>query len=137
MKLIVCVDDNYGMAFNCRRQSSDRIVLTRIAELMQGKKLWVHPYSEKLLSTIDANICVDADFLEIASADDYCFAEVKDIAPYFSKFNEIVIFRWNRKYPADLQFPIHFLSEGWKMTSSLTFSGNSHAEITQEIYLKC
>lgn len=137
MKLIVCIDDNNGMAFNCRRQSFDREVLLKIAVLVDCKKLWIHPYSQKLLSAIDFDFCVDADFLEKASRDDFCFAEVTDVTPCLSMAEEIVVFRWNRKYPADLHFPMQLLSEGWKMTSSSTFTGNSHIEITQETYLKC
>lgn len=75
MKLIVCIDNNNGMAFNGRRQSSDRTVLLKIREMVQGGKLWIHPYSEKLVSTIDVDYAVDADFLELASVNDYCFAE--------------------------------------------------------------
>lgn len=137
MKLIICVDDNNGMAFNCRRQSSDRAVLTKIAEIIQGENLWLHPYSEKLFATTDMKYSADTDFLDQAASNDYCFAEVTDVKSHFSKANEIIIFRWNRKYAADLHFPMDLLTEGWKMTSLQTFSGNSHAEITQEIYLKC
>ena len=137
MKLIVCVDDNNAMAFNYRRQSSDRTVLLKIKELIQGNKLWIHPYSERLLSTTDINLCAEENFMEKAGLQDYGFAEITDVAPHFSRVNEIIIFHWNRKYPADLHFPMAFLSEGWKMTGSLTFSGNSHAEITQEIYIRC
>ena len=137
MKLIVCIDDNNGMAFHSRRQSSDRKVLLKIEELVKSKKVWVHPYSQRLLGNIDADICVDSHFLEVASGEDFCFAEVTDVTTCFSKMDEIVIFRWNRKYPADLHFPMQLLSECWKMTSSFTFTGNSHTEITQETYLKC
>lgn len=137
MKLIVCIDNNNGMAFNGRRQSSDRTVLLKIREMVQSGKLWIHPYSEKLVSTIDVDYAVDAGFLELASVNDYCFAETMDVMPCFSNLNEIVVFRWNRKYPADLYFPAPLLSEGWIMDSSSSFSGYSHAEITQEIYLKC
>lgn len=39
MRLIVCLDDKNGMAFNHRRQSRDRIVTEKIEELAKGSVL--------------------------------------------------------------------------------------------------
>lgn len=39
MKLIVCMDDKNGMAFNHRRQSRDRVLAERIMELTENAKL--------------------------------------------------------------------------------------------------
>ena len=36
MKLIVCMDDKNGMAFNHRRQSRDRVLAKRIMELTEN-----------------------------------------------------------------------------------------------------
>lgn len=40
MKLIVCMDDKNGMAFNHRRQSRDRVLAERIMELTENAKLY-------------------------------------------------------------------------------------------------
>ena len=48
MRLIVCLDDKNGMAFNHRRQSRDRIVTEKIEELAKGSVLRLSPYSAKL-----------------------------------------------------------------------------------------
>ena len=38
LKVIVALDDNLGMMFNHRRQSRDRILISDIAEMVEGKK---------------------------------------------------------------------------------------------------
>ena len=40
MYIIICLDDNNGLAFNHRRQSQDRIVAEDISKPVGEKKLW-------------------------------------------------------------------------------------------------
>lgn len=47
MKLIVCMDDKNGMAFNHRRQSRDRVLAERIMELTENAKLYIAPYFDR------------------------------------------------------------------------------------------
>ena len=47
MNVIVCVDNNMGVAFNNRRQSKDRILNEKILLKITGK-LKVESYSESL-----------------------------------------------------------------------------------------
>lgn len=39
MIVMLCVDDKYGMMFNCRRQSQDRVLRERMQKLAGGKPL--------------------------------------------------------------------------------------------------
>ncbi len=133
MILVVCVDDQYGMLFNRRRQSSDSAVAKKIVELSAGKKLLINPYSSGLFPE-NTSIYVDEDFLLKASEGDYCFVENLDVSPYISCSEKIVIFHWNRRYPADLHFPKDMLDGEWKVECSLEFSGSSHEKITMEVY---
>ena len=48
MYIIICLDDNNGLAFNHRRQSQDRIVAEDISKTVGEKKLWITDYSRKL-----------------------------------------------------------------------------------------
>ena len=41
MYIIICLDDNNGLAFNHRRQSQDRIVAEDIRKTVGEKKLWI------------------------------------------------------------------------------------------------
>lgn len=134
MKLIVCLDDHNGMLFNNRRQSSDRILCQRVLELAEGNLLCMNRYSRKLFGETVDNIRVDECFLELAGDNDYCFAENVDVSPYIKQADTVIIFRWNRVYPADLYFPMELLKD-WKKVESFEFGGNSHEKITQEVYL--
>ena len=45
MNVILCVDDDYGVMFNNRRQSQDTKVREFIINLCEGYTLWMSPYS--------------------------------------------------------------------------------------------
>lgn len=130
MKLIVCIDDQNGMAFNHRRQSRDRVLIERIETLTAGSKLRMAPYSHKLFS--GENIVASAGYLAEAGADDYCFAELDDVMPYEDKIQKAIVFRWNRHYPSDVRFGIDL--SNWHLVASEEFPGSSHEKITMEVY---
>ena len=82
MILMVCVDDNMGMAFNHRRQSKDRILRERLLQNAAGTPLWMNSYSagqfeenEIHTDTADSLIYADDSFMEKAGPGEYCFAE--------------------------------------------------------------
>jgi len=132
MKLIVCVDDRGGMAFNGRRVTSDRVVSRRILALGAGK-LKIAPYSRMLFADIGSGY----DILTVAGRDDVCFLETEAVEPWLEQAEQIVIFCWNRAYPFDLQFPRWRLAHGWRLVASEDFCGNSHERVTMEVYEKC
>ena len=59
---------------------------------------------------------------------------LNDINEIISKFQSIVIFRWNREYPSDKFF--NFDIQYYSMTLCEEFEGTSHEKITMEIYDK-
>ena len=130
MRLIVCLDDKNGMAFNHRRQSRDRIVTEKIEELAKGSVLRLSPYSAKLFTSGDFE--PSEDYLSRAGADDFCFVELEDVTPYERQIKEITVFHWNRTYPADLKFQIDLTQ--WSLERTVEFPGNSHEKITMEVY---
>lgn len=137
MKIIACVDDNYGLMFNKRRQSRDRIVTDHILQDSIGRYLYMDEYSAQLFVEADhSRIIVKPDFLECAGPGDYCFVEDSPLLPFESKIDRIILYRWNRKYPADLYFDIPLTEHGWRLTDSIDFPGNSHEKITREVYCK-
>lgn len=133
MKLIVCLDDNNAMAFNNRRQSMDRVVKEKILERSGDHKLWMNTYSAKQFSSDNKSLVADDDYLNRAEENDYCFAETDDLLPFVGKVSEVVIFRWNRKYPSDLYFPAGII-DGLKLISTESFAGYSHEKVTKEVY---
>ena len=132
MKLILCLDDRDGMLFNRRRQSKDKAVCADILEMTAGSKLWMNGYSASQFTP--ERIIVDEAFLEKAGERDYCFLENADISAYADKVSRVIIYRWNREYPADVRFPAELFKQRWKKVSRDDFPGNSHECITREVY---
>lgn len=130
MKVIICMEDNGGMMFNRRRVSSDAVVTQRILEITSGKKLWMSPYSAKLFFAEDIHVA--EDFLLQAQTGEYCFVEDADIAEHIEQIEELILFRWNRRYPSDRKCPLSL--DEWKLVNMEEFAGKSHPLITQEVY---
>lgn len=133
MQVIVCLGDRNGMCFGGRRQSRDRVVSEKILEIVGDARLWIHPYSANLFENDVSGICADADFLDRAENLDYCFVETDDILEYLPKMQSLIVFRWNRQYPADKFFPE---VEEMHLCSTVDFPGNSHEKITMEVYAR-
>lgn len=136
MNIIVCLDDDNGMLFNHRRQSKDIELRKRIIAMTSGKKLWMNHYSAKQFESEYAQINIDDSFMLEATDGDFCFVEDVDVAQYEKWIEKIIIFRWNRKYPADLHFNIPLSGGAWKLERTEDFIGNSHDKITMEVYGK-
>lgn len=122
------------MLFNHRRLSRDRRVCEKILDYSNGKELWMNAYSRKLFTDLtDINsIQVDEEFLDKSQS--ICFVENQDITPYLPKIDTLVLFQWNRDYPADFFFTVD-LSQ-WNLISTEDFEGTSHEKITMEVYKK-
>ena len=77
---------------------------------------------------------VDETFLSEAANGEYCFVENKELKPFEKWIEKMIVFRWNRSYPADQTFDID-LSK-WQLSEVSEFEGNSHEKITVEVYVK-
>lgn len=128
MKLIVCLDDNKGMMFNNRRQSRDRVLIENVLELCKGEKLYTNEYSSKLFPETSVEIFESIE--EIGNG--YCFAE--NFTVNEDHIEEIIVYKWNRVYPADVHFNIDL--DNWNLTETVDFEGSSHEKITREIYVR-
>ena len=134
MKLIVCVDNRGGMSFFSRRLSKDKLLCQRILELTAGSRLWMSSYSASLFAGYEDRVLTCQDFLTKAGQEDYCFVENVPVEPVKDRITGLILYRWNRDYPADLMFPSALLNDGWHLRSKEDFAGNSHDCITEEIY---
>lgn len=130
MILIICTDRENGLSFYGRRQSTDRVVRARILERAKGSRLLMNGYSYRQFKE-DGITCYET-FLQQAGPGDYCFAETE--LPEEDKIEKIILYRWDRKYPADKYFDIDL--NNWKLEESTQFDGYSHKNITEEVYVK-
>jgi hypothetical protein len=136
MIVILCIDDNKGMMFNHRRQSKDRVLLIDMIEYSKENRLYLNEYSYKLFSDFSTeNIIIDSEFLDKAGLGDYCFVEDQALLSYEHRIEKLIIYKWNRRYPADLYLDIT-LGDPWKIIDTTEFKGSSHDKIIKEIYIK-
>ncbi len=130
MTLYLCLDDRNGMRFNKRRQSRDAAVLEDIRASLPDV-LTIDPFSEKLIQEAQIPYVLAG---EVLSSDAHFFAENREAAQLMPLAKKIVIYRWNRHYPADTWWDAELT--GFILESTREFSGRSHDTITKEVYVK-
>lgn len=134
MTVVLCVDDNNGMMFNHRRQSQDRALRERLLTQLNPKRLWMNAYSAEQFADHADCIRVDEAFLQKAAPEDFCFVENIDITPYVKDISKIILYKWNRSYPADLKFTCPMTD--WTLVSQTDFAGSSHDKITEAVFTR-
>ena len=135
MNLITCIDTNNGMMFNNRRQSRDRVLIEHILDLIGNKKLWITNFSRELFeNNNNMNLNIDDNFIEKIGKDEYCFVE--NIPPniLIDKVEKIILYNWNREYPADRYLDIEI--DKWIKETEVKIKGSSHEEIIEQIYIR-
>ena len=135
MTVIVCLDNANGMMFNHRRQSRDANVAKDTLNTIHGASLLIAPYSESLFAQAECSVSISESFLADADAKDYCFVENTSVAEFKEKISRLVIYKWNRDYPADFYFDIDYASD-YKLETTPDFGGPSHEQITKEVYVR-
>ncbi len=130
MKIIICLDDNNGMLFNNRRQSRDSAVLEDVFANLGSEQLNIFPFSQKLFADFNDKVSVCSSLAE----NNVYFIEDIDIKPYESQIKEIVVYKWNRVYPADFYCEIDF--SAFNAVSQTELHGSSHEKITKIIYCR-
>ena len=135
MILIACVDERNGMLFNGRRQSRDSVLCRDILRECRGKKLYLSPYSSGLFERSgDVKIMVSEN-MEVQAAED-SFYFVEDIKPRGceEQISRLILYNWNRAYPADVYFPLDVSADSWELERQEEFRGSSHERITKKVY---
>ena len=137
MYLIYCVDEKGGLSFGGRRQSRDRTVRGDMLEMTAGKTLWMDEMSRRQFTEPEGErIQVDEDFLSRAGAGEFCFVEDRPALPWLDKVEGVVLYHWNRTYPADRYLDVPPLEHGFRLEKTEEFPGYSHEKITKEVYVK-
>lgn len=127
MIIAVCVDDRMGLMFQGRRLSKDAVLREKMLALSGG---WLR-MSEYSAKQFTVPVYAGSDYLSGADTEDWCFVENDDYLAFSDRITRILLFRWNRDYPADLYFT--FPGE-WNLIAAEDFPGKSHEKITMEVY---
>lgn len=133
MILILCLDDRNGMLFNRRRQSQDRLLRADLLREAAGRTLWMNEYSARQFDPRPENIRTAEDFLDRAGEGELCFVECCDPGPWADRAEGVLLYRWNRTYPADVYCTLPL--EAWTPERREEFPGSSHEKITKEVYV--
>ena len=129
MTIYLCLDDRNGMLFNKRRQSRDAAVLEDIRASVPDV-LTIDPFSEKLIQ--EAGIPYVLAGQELPE-DAHFFLETRSAKAVVEQASTVVIYRWNRHYPADVRFDADL--SRFRLESTGEFPGKSHETITKEVYV--
>lgn len=129
MTLYICLDDRSGLQFNRRRQSRDSAVLEDIRANLSGP-LGIDVFSEKLIRAAEIPYVLPPE-----SFADF-FAEDVPSEELLAQTGKIVIYRWNRHYPSDVQWEPDLAAMGFVLTKTTEFPGTSHEKITREVYAR-
>ena len=93
---------------------------------------WIRTQQDSFSAESREQLEIDDQCLEYAADGEFCFVEKENPGTVEEKIEKIILYRWNRVYPADVHFPIDF--SGWKLVQAEEFAGSSHEKITEEIY---
>ena len=129
----LCVDDRNGLRFNGRRQSRDRAQLADLLRLCREGPLWMSPESGTLFPG-EARVRTAPDFWAQAGPGEICFFEDRPPAGVLDRAEAVVLYRWNRDYPADVHLDWDGAAAGFSLTERTEFPGYSHRTITRERY---
>lgn len=127
MTLIVCLDDQNGMMFGARRQSRDSTLIRRIIALTSEKNLVLSPYSAPLFAE-KKELVISDDPADLCGKDDFLFVENTPLPE--DGIDSLLLYRWNRRYPATRRFPLS--TDDFVLMESTDFVGSSHERITEE-----
>ena len=131
---IICVDDNWGMAFAGRRQSADRAVRADMLAEAAGSRLWMNGYSRRQFDESGkAELLTAEDFLDRAGPGEFCLVEDRPLLPWLDRMEGLVLYRWDRVYPADQRLDLD-LARDFRLVSARDFAGHAHEIITKEVY---
>ena len=131
MKLAFCIDNQGGLTFFGKRLSRDHALIRTLQELCPTERILFSPQSQLLFEENERFIASDS-YLTMATEGDICWVEFDEIP--LEKAEEVLLFCWNRKYPADRFFQRVRLEESFVKTKFLQFQGSSHDKITLEIF---
>lgn len=137
MIFITITDLRGGLQFNHRRQSRDRLLYEDILRRCAGRRLLMHPDSFPLFEKLPGSemIETDIDFMDHAGLGDCCFAETGDTLSHLPRMEQIILYRWNRVYPADRFTDLPLTCGPLRRISTEDFPGFSHETITVEVYI--
>ncbi len=136
MTVIVTLCERGGMLFNKRRQSRDKNLIKDLKSVCDDGALFISDFSAMLFNDSEISCIEVSNPLDSAKEGDYAFIENLHLKGYENKIEKMIIYKWNRKYPADFYIDVTPEMLGFDLKETYEFVGNSHEKITREVYAK-
>ena len=106
--------------------------------LIRDPKVIVLDEATSALDTISEKLIQEAEIPYVLfpeTAEDF-YAEDIPSEEILAQTEKLVIYRWNRHYPADVRWEPDLSSLGFTLQETTEFPGTSHEKITREVYEK-
>ena len=132
MRIAFCIEKTGGLSLFGKRLSRDSEMQKKLLSLKYNGELLMSPQSAVLFES--DLVKSDDNYLTCAASNDLVFIETDEIP--IDKADEILLFHWNRRYPADRYFDVSRLTNCFDKISTEHFVGSSHDKITLEIYYR-
>lgn len=136
--LIAICDANNAIAFNHRRLSRDRILTEDLQKRTNGSALQMDSYSYKQYGQAKDIVLEEDELLTEASKKEkgpenqWFLLERKIPQEAIEQMDEILLYRFDRRYPGDAFIRID--PEQFELKEKEEFEGFSHEKITREIW---
>ena len=150
MKLVICIDAELGYSYHHRRLSRDKNIRLHLMKNIRerGGTLYMNAYTEKSFlkdegvflpkERTERMKCPAAPgtaFLEAARRENgWAFVENEDVTQYLPEVDEMLVYRWNRVYDADLRLPPDF-AKAFTEQYTESISGSSHERVSFVRYI--
>lgn len=134
MTIVICLDEQRGMMFNGRRQSRDRVLIADLVAYADGRRIVLSPYSAPLFENTGAALLVSDKPCDAAADGDVCFLELPPEKAALRRARRLIIYRWNKRYPADVRLDADL--SAFRLLETTAFEGTSHEKITREVFTK-
>ena len=128
LRVAVCLDDGGGMLFAGRRQSRDRDLISELCEATDGE-IFITDFSSFIFREHQGKTVITKNPFEDAPDGATLFIENLPISPYEDLIDELILYKWNRAYPADSKIDIDLTK--YKVVAKKEFPGSSHEKITK------
>ncbi len=133
IRLVITVDDRGGIMFNNRRQSRDSILIRNLCETVDGK-IYVTGYSLPLFCEYEERVILCDSPADSCKCGETAFLEGEYIRQYIERADEIIVYSWNKVYPADKHLDVRLGDFSFILYGESEFVGSSHKKITKRIY---
>ena len=138
ISFIVCIEDRYGISFNKRLIGRDKFVDEYLEEKLTKSKVFADQNYINYVKNCRIKNIKDQRISDLVNSKEEItiFCSSKESLEYLENADEIVIFYWNRRYPADLYLDYDIVANDYCLSERVEdIEGSTHI-LTKEIWRK-